>query len=323
MMKKNIKIIWILLAGFILLQFFRLEKINYGTPAKDLSNVPTEVNHILRNSCFDCHSSEANLKWYDKITPANFLVISHIKEGRQALDFSQWDAWPKPKQNATIYYAVNKILSGEMPIPSYSAVHPSTKLTDQQVQVLKKYAQSLSPRKLTEPSEVNSAEIEYNNWVGGSLKPSDVKPSPNGIQYIPDYRNWKAISTTDRFDNGTMRIIFGNDIAVKAIQDHNTNPWPDGTTFAKTAWKQNVLPDGSITSGAFIQVEFMIKDTQKYSKTKGWGFARFKGDHLKPYGDNADFAKECVECHQPMKKRDYVFTSPLYLISQLQKMKQK
>ena len=56
---------------------------------------------------------------------------------------------------------------------------------------------------------------------------------------LPDYKNWKAISSTDRFDNHTMREILGNDVAVKAIADGHINPWPDGTAFAKVAWQQS------------------------------------------------------------------------------------
>lgn len=320
-MKNKNKLILVLLAGFVGVQFFRPENIDHGTRTQDLVNVPKEVNTILRNSCFDCHSSEANLRWYDKITPANFLVDSHIKEGRKALDFSNWSSWPKAQQNSTIYYAINKVLSGEMPIPSYAAVHSSAKLNAQQVEILKNYALSLSPRKIADNSQVNSAEKQYNSWIKGELEHPTVKPSPNGLQYIPDYRNWKAISTTDRFDNGTMRIIFGNDIAVKAIQEKHTNPWPDGTVFAKTAWKQQVQANGNISSGEFLAVEFMIKDAEQYSKTKGWGWARWKGSDLKPYGgDIPNFEQECIECHKPVANRDYVFTSPLYLISQLKKI---
>ncbi|GAA5098091.1 hypothetical protein GCM10023210_33890 [Chryseobacterium ginsengisoli] len=319
-MKNKNKLILVLLVGFVGLQFSRPEKIDHGMRTQDLVNVPKEVNTILRSSCFDCHSSEANLRWYDKITPANFLVNSHIKEGRAALDFSNWSSWPKPQQNSTIYYAINKVLSGEMPIPSYAAVHYSAKLNAQQVEILKNYALSLSPRKVADSSQVNSSGKQYNSWIKGELKHPTVKPSPNGLEYIPDYRNWKAISTTDRFDNGTMRIIFGNDIALKAIQEKNTNPWPDGTAFAKTAWKEQMQKDGSITTGEFIQVEFMVKDAKKYEKTKGWGWGRWKGNDLKPYGDTPDFDKECIECHKPMANRDYVFTSPLYLISQLKKI---
>lgn len=319
-MKNRNKLLLILLAVFIGLQFFRPKEIDHGTRTPDLANVPKKVNAILRSSCFDCHSSEVNLRWYDKITPANFLVTSHIQEGRKALDFSKWASWPKAQQNTIIYYSINKILSGEMPIPSYAAVHSYAKLNQNEINVLKNYALTLSPRKIADSSQISSAEKQYNEWMNGALKHSSVKPAPNGLQYIPDYRNWKAISTTDRFDNGTMRIIFGNEIAVKAIQEKQTNPWPDGTVFAKTAWKQQMNNDGSISTGEFLQVEFMVKDAKKYTKTKGWGWGRWKGNDLKPYGESADFDKECIECHKPMENQDHVFTSPLYLISQLKKI---
>lgn len=324
-MKKKTKIIFALLIGFVLMQFFRPQKIDYGTPIQKLANVPVEVNTILRNSCFDCHSSTANLRWYDQITPANFLVASHIKEGRSALDFSKWKTWPKQQQNSTIYLAINKIVYGEMPLSSYAAVHSSAKLSNEQIQVLKNYALSLAPRTITDSSQIHVMEKQYQSWIKGDFNSShlNVKAAPNGLHYFPDYRDWKAISTTDRFDNGTMRIIFGNEIAVKAIQNHHTNPWPDGSTFAKTSWKKQVLQDGSITTGEFLQVEFMTKDAKKYAKTKGWGFGRWKGTDIKPYGNSPDFVNECIECHKPMKDQDYVFTSPLQLIPQLQKLKQK
>jgi hypothetical protein len=318
-MKKYNKLVWILLLVFVVLQFFRPENLS-NQPTKDLTNIPKEVNVILRNSCFDCHSSETNLRWYDKITPANFLVNSHIREGRKALDFSKWDSLAKPPQNSTIFYAINKVLSGEMPIPSYAVVHSSTKLNDDQIKVLKDYALSISQRKISEVPQINNVEQQLNNVINNDLKTKAVQASPNGLQYIPDYRNWKAISTTDRFDNGTLRIIFGNDVAVKAIQENKIDPWPDGTSFAKTAWKQNVDKNGNVSTGDFIQVEFMVKDSKKYAKTKGWGWGRWKGNDLKPYGKTPDFDKECIECHKPVANRDYVFTSPLYLISQLKKI---
>lgn len=219
------------------MQFYRPEYLS-NQPTKDLTNIPKEVNIILRNSCFDCHSSQTNLRWYDKITPANFLVNSHIREGREALDFSKWDSLAKPQQNSTIFYAINKVLSGEMPIPSYTMVHSSAKLNDQQVNVLKNYALSISQRKISKVPQINNLEHQLNNIINNDLKTKLVQASPNGLQYIQDYRNWKAISTTDRFDNGTLRIIFGNDVAVKAIQGNKTDPWPDGTSFAKTAWNR-------------------------------------------------------------------------------------
>ena len=99
--------------------------------------------------------------------------------------------------------------------------------------------------------------------------------------------------------------------AMKAIAENNIHPWPDGATFAKGAWAQQVDANGDTKTGAFIQVEFMIKDSSKYAATKGWGFARWRGDDLKPYGKDEHFASECVGCHNPLRDNDYVYTLPL------------
>ncbi len=131
-----------------------------------------------------------------------------------------------------------------------------------------------------------------------------MQNAPNGIPYVSDYKNWKVISTTNRFDNKTLLVIFGNDVAMKAIAEHHTNPWPDGTTFAKAAWAQQPDENGDIKAGAFIQVEFMIKDAHKHASTEGWGFARWRGTDLKPYGKDAAFTNECTGCHAPVKHND-------------------
>ncbi|CAL1519082.1 cytochrome P460 family protein [Chitinophaga sp. MM2321] len=313
-MKKRVKIVVFLLIGIVLIQCWRPEKIE-SEPAKDLSDVPKEVSDILRNSCFDCHSNQTNLSWYDQLTPANFIVSGHIRDGRSVLNFSNWDSLKQPQRSALLYYAFNKILSGEMPLPAYSAIHRDAKLNKAAISTLKSYVTSLSLMRtaLKEPLPISDKATANPPVTKTALDPKKVAPTANGINYIPDYRDWKAISTTDRFDNGTMRIIFGNSIAVKAIREHHTNPWPDGAIFAKTAWKQQVQPDGTVAAGDFVQVEFMIKDAKKYVATKGWGWARWKGDHLKPYGERAVFVQECISCHNPVKDNDYVFTAPLQL----------
>jgi len=37
------------------------------------------VRRILETSCFDCHSSETNLRWYDRIVPAYWLVVDDVQ----------------------------------------------------------------------------------------------------------------------------------------------------------------------------------------------------------------------------------------------------
>lgn len=313
-MKKTIVVICSLAVIVALLQLLRPD-LPESRLAKDLSGLPADISELIRNSCFDCHSTETDLSWYDKLTPAKWIVNEHIRNGRAALNFSKWDSLTTPAQNNILFYSLNKVLQKEMPLPSYATLHPGTKFSEADIRLFKNFLKSRIGRK-----QQPAAKQQMTNQQGSDLPPISqaskeriVLPSPNGIEYIPDYRNWKLISITDRFDNGTMRMIFGNETAINAISQHNTDPWPDGTIFAKAAWKQKMNTDGSMSPGDFFQVEFMIKDAKKYANEKGWGWARWRGPDLKPYGATATFTTECVSCHKPLKDNDFVFTKPLYL----------
>ena len=143
----------------------------------------------------------------------------------------------------------------------------------------------------------------------------DVAPALNGIAFPKDYPDWKVIAVSDRTDNKTMRVILGNEVAVAAARSGKTNPWPDGAILGKVVWKQGAMEfwPTALEPKDFVHVEFMVKDEKKWSETGGWGYARWKGNELKPYGKDANFAQECMACHTPVKQRDWVFTSPALL----------
>lgn len=142
-----------------------------------------------------------------------------------------------------------------------------------------------------------------------------VEPTLNGIEFPKDYKNWQLISSSHREDNQSLRVIVGNEVAVKAARENKTNPWPEGTILGKIVWKETRHKnwEKAIVPGEFVHVEFMLKDSQKYAPTGGWGFARWKGTDLKPYGQDANFVQECFGCHTPVKETDYVFTHPSIL----------
>jgi hypothetical protein len=142
-----------------------------------------------------------------------------------------------------------------------------------------------------------------------------VEPAPNGISLPEGYRDWRVIGTSHRTDNNTLRVILGNDIAIDAARQGETNPWPDGAILAKMVWKDashEAWPAATVP-GNFVHAEFMIKGTERYAQTGGWGYARWLGAEQKPYGKDADFAQECFGCHTPVKDNDYVFTHPVQL----------
>ena len=148
--------------------------------------------------------------------------------------------------------------------------------------------------------------------LAGKSRPA---PAPNGIELPADFADWRLVSTSARADNDTLRAILGNKAAIKAARAGSINPWPDGAILAKVAWRREDIKEWppAAVPGGFLQVEFMIKDSRKYARTGGWGFARWWGAELKPYGKDAGFVDECFSCHQPVKDRDFVFTRPAFM----------
>ncbi len=145
--------------------------------------------------------------------------------------------------------------------------------------------------------------------AAGAVVAAEQPVAPNGIALYPDYMTWKVIAPSYREDKGQIRIITGNEIAVKALRA-GIKPLPDGSVLAKVAWKTEKHPKFPVATepGAFAQVEFMVKDARKYKDTGGWGFARFVGNELKPYGKDAAFVGECFGCHIPVADNDYLYT---------------
>jgi len=144
---------------------------------------------------------------------------------------------------------------------------------------------------------------------------SNVPPAPNGIELPEQYKDWRVISVSHREDNKTLRIILGNDTAIKAARAGRTNPWPEGSILGKLVWKDASHPkwEKATVPGKFVHAEFMIKDSGKYRETGGWGFARWTGADQKPYGEKPSFVQECFGCHTPVKDNDHVFTHPAFL----------
>ena len=294
--------------------FALMQLVRPGIPSKPATaeiEAPPDVKRILEKDCFSCHSDQWRLSWFDQIVPGYWLVRHDVLTAREHLDFSTLGAKPPAVQKAALYESVNMIQLGAMPLPAFVKLHPEAKVTPEDLATLKAY---LSPWK---PTVAHSIDVPQSNdatktsGVHAPVSLASVQQEFNGFPFDPDFENWKSISTTQRGDNNTFRFILGNDVAIRAAQSGNISPWPDGTRFAKIAWQQQLGPDGLVHPGKFVQVEIMLKDAYRYQNTEGWGWGRWRGLDLKPYGEDARFVNECTGCHQPVRGNDYVYTLPI------------
>jgi hypothetical protein len=51
----------------------------------------------------------------------------------------------------------------------------------------------------------------------------EVKDTVEGVSLNAGYKFWKQIGITERQDNNTIRVVLGNDVAIKAIADKHIN----------------------------------------------------------------------------------------------------
>lgn len=112
-----------LLLLLIVIQFVPVNKTNPPVTQEVKWDVP-ETRALAQRACFDCHSNETQWLWYDNFAPASWLVANHITDGRRALNFSQWD-----QPNAGFDDVRKSIKNDEMPLSSFTFLHPEARLT--------------------------------------------------------------------------------------------------------------------------------------------------------------------------------------------------
>jgi len=134
---KNILLGFVLI--FLLIQIIQpARNIDYGqVPSTDISKVyklPENVQSVLRNSCYDCHSNSTHYPFYSYIQPLSYYLEKHIKKGKEELNFNEWGSYSRRKQTNKLESIVNQIQQKKMPLTSYTYLHPEAKLSEKQLE---------------------------------------------------------------------------------------------------------------------------------------------------------------------------------------------
>lgn len=103
------------------------------------------VAFALARSCYDCHSNHTVWPWYSKVAPASWLVVSDVRRGRKALNFSDWRSLNPEKQPEILKEICSEVAEREMPTEEYLLMHPRAKLTGAELQAICSWAHSVGP----------------------------------------------------------------------------------------------------------------------------------------------------------------------------------
>jgi hypothetical protein len=123
--------------ALVIAQFFGPEK-NDGDMATVAAfiaetNPPEDVKKILETTCFDCHSAKTSYPWYNAITPINYYLEEHIKDGQKHLNFSKWNEYSLKKKEHKMDELYEEVAEGEMPLNSYTWLHADANLNSRQI----------------------------------------------------------------------------------------------------------------------------------------------------------------------------------------------
>lgn len=141
------KILISILLAFAIAQFFGPEKNNEDISTFDSFISETqpskEVLSILESSCLDCHSNHTEYPWYNNITPLNYWMDKHVKEGKKHFNISNWDTYSIEMKDHKIHEVIETIESNFMPLKSYTWTHKDAILTEEQKGLIENWAKGV------------------------------------------------------------------------------------------------------------------------------------------------------------------------------------
>jgi hypothetical protein len=140
-LRKDAKIVVIILvAGLLLAQGIRIEKTN--PPVRADISADAAIEPVLRRACYNCHSHETVWPWYSNLAPASWLVGSDVKEARRRLNFSEWGTYDAELQSRKLGAIAEEMEHNEMPPWYYSLVHSDARLSQNQREQIRDWANS-------------------------------------------------------------------------------------------------------------------------------------------------------------------------------------
>ena len=103
--------------------------------------VPDKVKSVLQSACYDCHSTNTNYPWYSNIQPMAWMMATHITNGKEKLNFSDFGSNSTRKQISKLKEISNQIKDDEMPISSYKLMHKNARLSQNEKFLLMNWMQ--------------------------------------------------------------------------------------------------------------------------------------------------------------------------------------
>jgi hypothetical protein len=139
--------------------------------------------------------------------------------------------------------------------------------------------------------------------------------SPSGIAFsdFRGYEDWAVVSSARTEE--VLKVIVGNPTMIKAYKagvPGNGQPFPEGSMIAKLQWKPKKSTEAQFVvdvPDVFTQAFVMEKDSKRFPKSGGWGYAVFNYEAASDqFTADPKSLSDCGNaCHTVVKAKDYIF----------------
>jgi len=103
---------------------------------------------------------------------------------------------------------------------------------------------------------------------------------------------------------GGIHHIYAND---KALEGYGSGKFPDGSVIVYDLLETKEVA-GNTIEGQTRRVDVMIKQSERYASTGGWGFMSFSRNDQTNGNLTAARQATCADCHIHRKDHDFVFS---------------
>lgn len=139
--------------------------------------------------------------------------------------------------------------------------------------------------------------------------------SPSGIAFsdFRGYEDWSVASSARTTE--VLKVIVANPAMIKAYKagiPGSGQTFPDGSMIVKLQWKPKKSTEAQFdvdVPDVFAQAFVMEKDSKRFPKTGGWGYAVFNYDAASDkFSADPKSLSDCGNaCHTVVKAKDYIF----------------
>lgn len=138
--------------------------------------------------------------------------------------------------------------------------------------------------------------------------------SPSGIAFADfrGYEDWAMVSSAET--DKELKVIVANPAMIKAYRagvPGNGQPFPEGSKIAKLQWKHKKSTEATFdvnVPDVPTQAFLIEKDSRRFPKTGGWGYAVFNHDVAAGRMVADPATADCGHvCHVAVKSKDYIF----------------